>query len=312
MLSGSPRLEPRVTNRAFTLIELLVVIAIIAILAAILFPVFAQAREKARQTSCLSNEKQIGLAMMQYVQDYDEAFPRNQMIYNPNKFPGDEDERADWNRITPHMVVQPYLKNGYTVQDGWGKNGGKILAATGGVWLCPSQPWADTWRTYSFHDSIFRQEQAGNGSGIKFEVASLADIGNPSSVITVMETGVTDQWNTSGETFTADWWQHGGEYWPGTFEGPTSGTAKWDRDPTYAEVLNGTWDWHYGSMPRYRHNKVTNVIFADGHVKAMPKGSINWCKHIYYTNHLNMWNGENMKWIFQYDWAPCNKYGSGQ
>ncbi|MHB8996230.1 MAG: DUF1559 family PulG-like putative transporter [Armatimonadota bacterium] len=59
-------------KRGFTLIELLVVIAIIAILAAILFPVFAKAREKARQSSCLSNLKQIGLALMQYSQDYDE------------------------------------------------------------------------------------------------------------------------------------------------------------------------------------------------------------------------------------------------
>ncbi len=59
----------------FTLIELLVVIAIIAILAAILFPVFAKAREKARQAMCLSNEKQIGLALIQYTQDYDEYWP---------------------------------------------------------------------------------------------------------------------------------------------------------------------------------------------------------------------------------------------
>jgi len=59
----------------FTLIELLVVIAIIAILAAILFPVFAKVREKARQTSCLSNEKQLGLAIQQYTQDYDEMYP---------------------------------------------------------------------------------------------------------------------------------------------------------------------------------------------------------------------------------------------
>jgi prepilin-type N-terminal cleavage/methylation domain-containing protein/prepilin-type processing-associated H-X9-DG protein len=65
----------RIVRSGFTLIELLVVIAIIAILAAILFPVFAQAREKARQTSCLSNTKQIGLAFMQYIQDYDEMLP---------------------------------------------------------------------------------------------------------------------------------------------------------------------------------------------------------------------------------------------
>src|SRR5205823_10875854 len=65
-------------RRGFTLIELLVVIAIIAILAAILFPVFARAREKARQASCMSNLKQLGLAMMQYAQDYDG------MIYHLN------------------------------------------------------------------------------------------------------------------------------------------------------------------------------------------------------------------------------------
>ncbi len=63
-------------KQGFTLIELLVVIAIIAILAAILFPVFAKARENARRTACLSNMKQIGLGIMQYLQDYDERYPR--------------------------------------------------------------------------------------------------------------------------------------------------------------------------------------------------------------------------------------------
>ena len=62
-------------KRGFTLIELLVVIAIIAILAAILFPVFAKAREKARQTSCLNNQRQICLAATMYCQDHDEMFP---------------------------------------------------------------------------------------------------------------------------------------------------------------------------------------------------------------------------------------------
>ncbi len=70
----------------FTLVELLVVIAIIAILAAILFPAFARARENARKTSCLSNMKQVGLAFLQYTQDYDEAYPFaafNGMVYSP-------------------------------------------------------------------------------------------------------------------------------------------------------------------------------------------------------------------------------------
>src|SRR3954464_13938987 len=77
-MSSSRTLSPagrRTSRRAFTLIELLVVIAIIAILAAILFPVFAQARDRARMTACLSNMKQIGASLMLYVQDYDETYP---------------------------------------------------------------------------------------------------------------------------------------------------------------------------------------------------------------------------------------------
>src|SRR5437870_1895401 len=69
-------------RRGFTLIELLVVIAIIAILAAILFPVFAQAREKARQTACLSNLRQVGLALQMYAQDYDEVLPTSTDVAN--------------------------------------------------------------------------------------------------------------------------------------------------------------------------------------------------------------------------------------
>src|SRR5689334_23845986 len=71
-VKGDTSMKP---DKAFTLIELLVVIAIIAILAAILFPVFAQAREKARSISCLSNGNQLGKAVIMYVQDYDETYP---------------------------------------------------------------------------------------------------------------------------------------------------------------------------------------------------------------------------------------------
>ncbi|MEI6500063.1 MAG: DUF1559 domain-containing protein [Armatimonadota bacterium] len=89
------------SRRGFTLIELLVVIAIIAILAAILFPVFAKAREKARQASCLSNEKQISLALMQYCQDYDEKYAS---VYDDgNGYPAGRLIWAD--------KIMPYCKN---------------------------------------------------------------------------------------------------------------------------------------------------------------------------------------------------------
>jgi len=84
--------------KGFTLIELLVVIAIIAILAAILFPVFAQAREKARQITCLSNVKQIALAVLMYTQDYDGSFP---LLNN----------KSDWSGQSWNIVVTPYIQN---------------------------------------------------------------------------------------------------------------------------------------------------------------------------------------------------------
>ena len=76
-LAGERIDHMKIKNRAFTLIELLVVIAIIAILAAILFPVFAKARERAKLSACISNEKQIGLAVMQYTDDYEGVYPMN-------------------------------------------------------------------------------------------------------------------------------------------------------------------------------------------------------------------------------------------
>ncbi|NUQ00881.1 MAG: DUF1559 domain-containing protein [Armatimonadetes bacterium] len=91
---------------AFTLIELLVVIAIIAILAAILFPVFAKAREKARQTSCLSQEKQLGLAVLQYAQDYDETMPLSYQDVSSGAGSVAQIPSTWPNRISPYIKSQ--------------------------------------------------------------------------------------------------------------------------------------------------------------------------------------------------------------
>jgi prepilin-type N-terminal cleavage/methylation domain-containing protein/prepilin-type processing-associated H-X9-DG protein len=132
-------------RKAFTLIELLVVIAIIAILAAILFPVFAQAREKARQVTCLSNLKQIGLATQMYMQDYDEAVPwsclgriwatREKVLYK-NVRPDD---------IYVVEMVRPYAKNDM-------------------IWYCPS-----TGPSYVWKDA-FKLPFSYNGSSYLFNM----------------------------------------------------------------------------------------------------------------------------------------------
>jgi prepilin-type N-terminal cleavage/methylation domain-containing protein/prepilin-type processing-associated H-X9-DG protein len=133
-------------RRGFTLIELLVVIAIIAILAAILFPVFAKAREKARQSSCLSNVKQLMLSFIQYAQDYDEKFPS--MYWGG----------ANWepNNVWWGGEVMPYIKNT------------QIL-------LCPSK--SDTVCSYLYNQYL--SQQSMGALTMPSETVALADsIGN--------------------------------------------------------------------------------------------------------------------------------------
>jgi prepilin-type N-terminal cleavage/methylation domain-containing protein/prepilin-type processing-associated H-X9-DG protein len=111
-----PEVQPMLRrSRGFTLIELLVVIAIIAILAAILFPVFAQARGKARQASCLSNLKQVGMAVQMYAQDYDErniyarSFGRIWSLVEKSWGSGRQGERTD--DVEMPDLLMPYVKN---------------------------------------------------------------------------------------------------------------------------------------------------------------------------------------------------------
>lgn len=167
----------------FTLIELLVVIAIIAILAAILFPVFAKAREKARQTACLSNMKQIGLGVMMYVQDYDELYPKR---YGGACPPDCENDKV---RSWKNMVV-PYIKNmdvykcpsnpAAQTPDANGNNAtNKVGVFPGGYAMWLPDEWLCT--------------QIGNGAGYP---QALAGVPNPSDNLLIVEHSY--RWTDSG------------------------------------------------------------------------------------------------------------------
>ncbi len=189
-------------RNGFTLIELLVVIAIIAILAAILFPVFAKAREKARQITCASNERQIGLGILQYNQDYDEAFP---MLHYLDSTGGE----VNW-----VDMVAPYIKNGKTFTF----NG--RYSGAGGIWSCPSFPSTGQEFNYGAHGDLFKE---GNGFDGRTPTnppptIKIAAVDAPADIIMVAEKG-QDVGERSWLQFTT--WEG---YWTTTVQ-PNPGTS---------------------------------------------------------------------------------------
>ncbi|HZT44419.1 MAG TPA: prepilin-type N-terminal cleavage/methylation domain-containing protein [Chthonomonadaceae bacterium] len=252
--------------RGFTLIELLVVIAIIAILAAILFPVFAQAREKARAITCLSNEKQIGLGLAMYVSDYDETFPMDQYTF------------PDWDQVRWYDMIYPYIKNG-------GKfNFNNRATGAGGIYHCPSFP-SNQEAEYGAHLDLMPDGLAPwNPNPPKTQTLAVVDA--PADKVIVVEKGQNDG-NSSWLTF-ATWegfWTSTVGNPPGSVDGEhydLEQSRNHDCDFQYS-TNPPTWaDWgECASLPRYRHNKTTNLIFIDGHAKAFARGQLNWYKNIY-------------------------------
>jgi prepilin-type N-terminal cleavage/methylation domain-containing protein len=256
-------------RRAFTLIELLVVIAIIAILAAILFPVFAQAREKARAITCISNMKQIAMGFMQYVQDYDETFPMGQYYSGPYQF-------------TWGTVIYPYVKMGPTWTDA---GGNPQYSAQGGVWRCPSFPSNQAYQISPSYDAAVDGTAPWQPT-MGAQPPTLAQIDQVADKIYLVEKGQNDE--SSGWLVWVPWewdWTD----WIGGDPPTNPNPAKFDLDRSrnhdcdFPITSPNTWSsWaQCGMMPRYRHSNTTNVTFYDMHVKAMPRGRIDWYRNVF-------------------------------
>jgi prepilin-type N-terminal cleavage/methylation domain-containing protein/prepilin-type processing-associated H-X9-DG protein len=255
----------------FTLIELLVVIAIIAILAAILFPVFASAREKARQTTCASNLKQIGLAIVQYTQDYDELYPigfndlNNNIGNSDNTYPatagtvgycmlaalasGDQlwcDQHGP--TIMYQNLIYPYVKSSdlFVCPDKKVYVGSNYLCANTGVSYGGNGADDHCNWSYASNGNVLYQLLLDTGrfsattctflssywSGVKLPQTS--SISQPATIIMLTDRGAVNRSNIQGGY----------------------------NDPTQAMGING---W----TPSTVHTGNSNYLFVDGHVKCL-------------------------------------------
>ena len=221
-------------KRGFTLIELLVVIAIIAILAAILFPVFAQARESARKAQCQSNLKQIATAVMMYIQDYDETTPHTAPDYlnaNPRPdIPGSSPPCRTCRWLLWQHIIFPYTKSI-------------------GILTCPSSDlkYATPPTCPNGCGGTWYHPFGGYGGNAWVFNRSIATFEKPADTILCVDDGnraatVVDGWPVQPTHYYLAWW------------GNSFGCNSTTTHP--------------------RHNATSNVAFCDGHVKAMKTANL--------------------------------------
>ena len=220
-------------KKGFTLIELLVVIAIIAILAAILFPVFARAREKARQTSCLSNVKQISLGILMYVQDYDERFP---FLY----------ESANSPRTGLIQITQPYIMN-WDVHDCPSSNATTSVGSYLGH------------RSYAYNSRLMPHDASGR---------RLALVQRPSEIVMLAD-ATQETGHAAGRLRHPS---YGLQYFPdngGRLTDPDGSNCSQCSGTHNATLSGSQCGGRIGFSFIERHNGGGNAAFVDGHAKVM-------------------------------------------
>jgi prepilin-type N-terminal cleavage/methylation domain-containing protein/prepilin-type processing-associated H-X9-DG protein len=272
-------------KRAFTLIELLVVIAIIAILAAILFPVFAQAKEAAKKTASLSNTKQLDLGLIMYSGDTDDA---NAISEYGGGSAGPH--------ITWATTVMPYIKNGDQAKDDTGTT---VTTGKAGIFASPNAPKRDekNWQvegySYGVHHGIFADNYGllPNDANVAPSLTTTS-ISNPADKIALMDKGMNySNWNYP-------WFHDWQGMWIGsitTAPGDESkvyrdGTDVYEGQPMYDKRFDtdcgaaSDGNWECAAHARYRYGGAATVAFMDGHAKAMRKKSIKWYQNIFVNN----------------------------
>lgn len=285
-------------KRAFTLIELLVVIAIIAILAAILFPVFAQAKVAAKKTTDLSNQKQIGTGIMLYINDSDDVYPMAQ--YNASTDP------TQWVGKNWQTMVDPYVKSGRSfVTTAPTAVGQRFNTGSEGLFGAPE---------------FIKPKQDNGGYAIRMDFApdgiapwsnanyqpktqSSSAVNAPADKIYVIHRGANA---TQGNGADWNWVQWDANEWAwhdwlgmNTEEGtPTNpniqhhSVAANRGDCDNMQNATPVWDTHTcGRYPRYRYNGSSNFTFFDGHAKSYRRSAnghqINYARNIFVTGVTN-------------------------
>ena len=258
-------------KRGFTLIELLVVIAIIAILAAILFPVFQKVRENARRTSCASNEKQLALGVLQYVEDSDEGYPVQPEPNGTNSY----DYQQNW-----VYTVQPYIKSydvfkcpddSHTVNGTDGPINSYVANSVVGYdWKSPAP--INGWTLEGVINGGYSWWSGSNGTtatDTHVTPRKLSEVNFPSDTILL-----TERYTTPGVSATNSYGGAFNAYWD-----LVTGADGIDVGGVPGQVPSGICGPPSASAPiiiAHSHNDRTNFAFCDGHVKTLlPLSTVN-------------------------------------